>query len=81
MFVLSQDLQLISLSKLVSRSHNILIHILATTPTILPTTAIISMIRTGLIVYIAAETDIAENHEIENVLKDHERNYERKIES
>jgi hypothetical protein len=28
----------------------------------------------------AAETDIAENHEIENVLKDYERNYEKKIE-
>jgi hypothetical protein len=29
----------------------------------------------------AAEIDIAENYEIENVLKDYEKNYERKIES
>jgi hypothetical protein len=64
----------------VSRNYNILIHILATIPTISPTTAIINMIRTGLIVYIAAEIDTAEDHEVENVLRDYERNYERKIE-
>jgi hypothetical protein len=39
------------------------------------------MIRTGLIVHIAAETDTAEDHEVEDVLRDHEKNYERKIES
>jgi hypothetical protein len=64
----------------VSRNYNILIYILATIPTIPSTTVIISIIRTGLIVYMAAEIDIAENYEIENVLKDYEKNYERKIE-
>jgi hypothetical protein len=52
-------------------------HILTTIPT---TTIIISTIKTEIIIYITAETNIAEDHEIENALKDHERSYEKKAE-
>ena len=53
-------------------------HTLAAT-TATPT--FISTVNYGLVVYMAAEIDTAEDHEVENALKDHERSYERKIES
>ena len=52
-------------------------HALATTTT---TLTVISTVNHGLVVYIAAETDTAEDYEIEDVLRDHERSYERKAE-